>query len=163
MTIITMYLLFSMLTVLWFDVRHYLIPNWLVGLLLAVYPVAVWMAPGVVDWKMAVAGMLAVFAVGYLVFAMKWMGAGDVKLITVLSLWVGLTGLADFVFLFAVIGGLFSIALLVARKWNAFIPVPKSGQLPRILRSGEPVPYGVAIASAFLIMLWMGKIPVLNG
>ncbi len=163
MSVIAIYLIFSMLTVLWFDVRHYLIPNWLVGSLLIVYPLAVWLAPVAVDWKMALAAMLGVFAVGYVVFALKWMGAGDIKLITVCSLWVGLGGLADFIFLFAMIGGLFSIALLVVRKWNVFLPVPKSGQLPRVLRSGEPVPYGVAIASAFLIMLVMEKIPVIAG
>lgn len=160
MSIFVIYLLFSMLTVLWFDVRHYIIPNWLVGSLLVLYPVAVLMSRNSVDWQMALAGMLIVFAVGYVVFAMKWMGGGDIKLITVLALWVGFSHLLDFIFLFGLLGGVFSVLIWGIRKFEAYLPVPKSGKLPRILRNGEPIPYGVAIAGAFLILLGRGEIPV---
>src|SRR5690348_15345530 len=142
MAVITIYLLFIMLAVLYFDVSRYLIPNWLTGSLLLVYPVAVWMAHGAVEWKPALLAMAIVLAAGYAVFALKWMGGGDIKLLAVCALWVGLKSLIDFLFLVAVIGGVFAIVLWSARK---VIPhIPRQGMaLPRLLREGEPVPYGV--------------------
>lgn len=162
MMIVTLYLVFAMLAVLWFDVTRYLIPNWLVGSLLALYPVAVWAAARPVDWQMALVGMLIVFAVGYGVFAMKWMGGGDIKLITVCALWVGLKNLADFVLIFAVIGGVFSAAVWGLRKALPFIPSLAGKNLPRLLRNGEPIPYGIAIVLGFMIMFWTNKIPAIS-
>ncbi len=157
MTIVTIYLIFSMLAVLWFDVRSYIIPNWLTGALVVTYPLAVLLSPVAVDWLMALAGMLAVFAVGYGFFAMKWMGGGDVKLITACALWVGFSNLLEFIFLFGIFGGVFSILVLVARKFSPFLKMQK---LPRILRDREPIPYGVAIALAFLMLMRIGHVPL---
>lgn len=161
MFIITIYLIFSMLAVTYFDVTRFIIPNWLVGSLLILYPVAVLMAPHEVDWKNAVLGMALVFAVGYVVFAMKWMGGGDIKLLTVCSLWVGLHCLPDFIFLVALLGGAFSLGLWGFRKMAPALLKKSESTLPRILRNKEPVPYGVAITLGFLILVWMGKLPVL--
>ncbi len=161
---IKIYLVFSMLAIIWFDVRRYIIPNWIVGSLIILYPIAVFMARVPVDWQMALVGMALVFAVGYVVFSMRWMGAGDIKLITVCALWMGFANLMDFIFMFAILGGLFSAFLWGMRKtlpsFAEKIPLEK---LPRILRDGEPVPYGVAITLAFLFMLWTGRIPLLIG
>lgn len=164
MLAIKMYLIFSMLAIIFFDVRKYIIPNWIVGSLLVLYPIAVLMSPAEVDWKMALVAMVIVFGVGYFVFAMRWMGAGDVKFITVLALWTGYTELLHFVFMFAILGGLFSGFLWGFRKMvPSFAGKLPFKELPRILREGEPVPYGVAIAMAFLFMLWTNKIPALAG
>lgn len=150
-----------MLAVIWFDITRYIIPNWLVGSLLVLYPVAVMLAPGDADWKMAIVGMVVVFIAGYVLFAMRWMGGGDVKLITVCSLWVGWQSLLEFIFMFALIGGAFSLLLLVLRKMLPFIPRKNPDKpLPRILRNGEPVPYGVAIAIGLLLMMTMGKLTI---
>lgn len=161
MLAIKIYLIFSVLAILWFDVRHYIIPNWLVASFLVLYPIAVLMSPHAVDWPMALAGMAAVFAVGYAVFAFKWMGAGDIKLITVCSLWTGFSHLLDFIFMVAVLGGLFAAGLWGTRKTLPTLP-HKFASLPRILREGEPVPYGVAIALGFLWMLVTRQIPALS-
>lgn len=162
MTVIPAYLIFSMLAVLWFDGTRYIIPNWLVGSLLLVYPFAVYSAHSPVEWKMAAAGMGAVFMAGYLIFCMKWMGGGDIKLITACALWVGLSSLPDFIFITSIIGGFLSVGIWGLRKALPFLPKkPKKEDLPRILQEGAPVPYGIAIAFGFLIMMWMGKVPVL--
>ncbi len=164
MLAIKTYLIFSMLAIIVFDVRKYIIPNWIVGSLLVLYPIAVLMAPVEVDWKMALAAMGIVFAAGYVVFAMRWMGAGDVKFITVCALWVGYSELLNFIFLFAILGGLLSGFLWGFRKMvPGFAGKLPFKELPRILRDGEPVPYGVAIAAAFLFMMWTNKIPMLMG
>lgn len=159
MSIIMLYLVASMLAVIYFDVTRFIIPNLLVGGLLLAYPVAVILSPVAVDWKMALVGMLGVFALGYVIFALRVMGGGDVKLIIVLSLWVGLEKLVVFGFNFALMGGAFAIFLLLARK-IIYAAIGNARKLPRILRNKEPVPYGVAIAGAFLLMLMFGDVPL---
>jgi prepilin peptidase CpaA len=157
MSIIALYLIFAMLAVMYYDATRFIIPNWLVGSLLFIYPIAVLISPVAVDWKMDLLGMLGTFAVGFVVFALRAMGGGDVKLIIVLSLWVGLQKLPFFGFDFALLGGILSIAILVIRKILSLSSI-KEKKLPRIFRYKEPIPYGLAIAGAFLFMLFKGEI-----
>lgn len=159
MSIIIFYLVFSMFAVMAYDASKFIIPNWLVGSLLLVYPVALFAANFAVDWKMDLLGMLITFAIGYVVFALRMMGGGDVKLIIVLALWVGWEKLAMFGFNFAVLGGVLSIFILIVRKIIPHI-ISDKGKLPRILRNKEPVPYGLAIAGAFLMMLYSNDVPI---
>lgn len=161
MMVITLYLLFSIFAVLWFDMRQYIIPNWLVASLLALYPVAVFFSPSEIDWPMALLALFVVFVAGYVIFAMKWMGAGDIKLLAVCSLWVGWENLLNFILMVTVLGGLFSAGLWGMRKVLPTLP-HSLANVPRILRDGEPVPYGVAIALGLLWMLVMRQIPVLH-
>jgi prepilin peptidase CpaA len=153
-----------MLAVVYYDLTRYLIPNWLVGLILILYP-AMWFTAthAGVDVKMSVAAMAMVFAGGYIVFMLRLMGGGDIKLATVCSLWVGLPMLLDFLLWVAVGGGVLSLVLLMVRpvapQWLA--KFSKSTKIPRVLTMGEPVPYGLAIAAAFFYLMWAGKIPAL--
>lgn len=160
MSIIAVFLIFSMLAVLWFDTTRYIIPNWLVGGLLAAYPLAVLMAPNPVDWPMALAAGGLTLVLGYIVFTLRLMGGGDVKLIAVLAIWVGFAGLADFIFSVAILGGVLSGLLWGGRKLLVKLPKLKLEKLPRILREGAPVPYGIAIALGFLLVLAGGKVAV---
>lgn len=160
MTIIVLYLIFAMLAVIYYDATRFIIPNWLVGSLLLLYPAAVFMSPVAVDWKIDLLGMLGTFVVGYFIFALRVMGGGDVKLIIVLSLWVGLDKLAMFGFNFALLGGLLGIVILLLRKVISLL-VQKDTKLPRIFRNKQPIPYGLAISGAFLMMMFSGEIPIL--
>lgn len=152
-----------MCATLWLDVTRYTIPNWLVWSLLVLYPVAVYLSPEAVDWKMAVVAMLLVFAVGYIIFSLRVMGGGDVKLITVLALWVGWgMPLMEFMIMFGLIGGVFTLFLLAVRKAEPYLPWKKRLATPRLFQKGAPVPYGVAIGLAFVWMMYMGKIAVVS-
>jgi prepilin peptidase CpaA len=157
--LITGFLIGAMLLVLYFDITRYIIPNWLCGFLLLLYPIGVYMAAVPVDWQKGLIAMGIVFAVGYIIFSRNWMGGGDVKLLIVTSLWIGLAKLMDFMFFVAILGGVLSVVLYVARKLPPI--VQRAHKLPRILRVGEPVPYGIAIAIGFLLMMKMGAIPAL--
>lgn len=161
MSLIILYLIFAMLTTLWLDVTRYTIPNWLVVSLLALYPVAVQLNPHPIDWQMALAGMAIVFAVGFFVFSLRFMGGGDIKLITVLALWVGWEKLADFAILFALIGGVFSLVVFILRKLQPYLPWKQKFKTPKLLQKDAPIPYGVAIASAFLWMMHQQEITIL--
>jgi len=157
MHILMIYLIFSMLAVMWFDATTYRIPNWLVASLLVLYPLAVYFGHGAVHWKEGLVALAVVFGLGYLIFALKWMGAGDIKFITACALWVGLRHLTDFIFVMALIGGLFAVIVWALRKALPYIP--HKSNPPRILKDNEPIPYGIAIALAFLFMMSKGLIP----
>ena len=160
MSAIVIFLIFSMLSVIWFDGTRYIIPNWLVGLMLFSYPVAVFMAHSGVDWKMALAAAMAILIAGYIIFALKFMGAGDIKLMTACALWVGAQHVLDFLIAVSLLGGVLAVSVLFIRKAIPFLP-KKIETLPRIFRDREPVPYGIAIAIGFLIMMWAGEVPVI--
>lgn len=161
MTAIVICLVVAMFVVMYFDATRFIIPNWLVGSLLLLYPVAFYLSPAVIDWKMDLLGMLGAFVIGYIIFALRIMGGGDVKLIIVLSLWVGLEKLTQFGFNFAVLGGVLSLIVVIMR-----VILPKlckdKEKLPRIFRQRQPVPYGLAIAGAFLLMMYSNDVPILG-
>ncbi len=157
--LIAVFLIIAMLLVLYFDITRYIIPNWLCGLLLLLYPIAVYMAAVPVDWQKGLMALAIMFAIGYVAFARNWMGGGDVKLLVACSVWVGLARLMDFAFTVAILGGVLSVVLYLVRKLPPV--VNRAQKLPRIMRVGEPVPYGIAIAFAFFLMMKMGNIPAL--
>lgn len=147
-----------MLLALGFDLAKYIIPNWLAGMVLVLYPVFVLLSPAEIDWSMALLAGGVVFAVGYVLFALNWMGGGDVKLLTASAFWVGWSMLlVEYILMVAIVGGLASLVLLLIRP--VFPYIWAEAQLPRLFRKGEPVPYGVGIAIGFLIMLWAGDMP----
>ena len=162
MAVIEIYLIFSMFTILWLDLTKYVIPNWLTASLIVLYPIGVWLADHPVEWKMAVLGMLIVLVVGYGIFAMKWMGGGDIKLLTACTLWVGMKNLPEFIMSVALLGGAMSLLVLFLRKAPTYVPQLIKLKLPRILQDGAPVPYGVAITLGFMLMMWHAEIPVLE-
>jgi prepilin peptidase CpaA len=150
-----------MVTVIIADVTRYIIPNWLVGVLLLLYPVMVYFSPERPDWKIALLVMLGVFAGGFSMFALKVMGGGDIKLLMATSLWIGFDRLFEFIFWVAIAGGILSVFLLTVRMilFQVFSKRAVKPELPRVLKRGEPAPYGVAIAVTFLAFLWMHKMP----
>lgn len=154
---------FLMLAVLYYDLTRYLIPNWIVGMVVLAYPVGVWLAPHAVDWQGAALLALGTFAAGFVIYILRLMGGGDVKLLAACALWVGLDGMFDYLGAVALIGGALALALWLARiligKFPALGPAPE--KTPRLLKPGAPVPYGLAIAGVFLYRIWTSQIPAL--
>ncbi len=97
------------------------------------------------------AGM-AVLAATFALFAFGFLGGGDAKLASAITLWLGLEQALPFLVLTALFGGALSLAVL------AFRAVPLPGFLlgwPPALRlheKGAGVPYGVALAAAALVV-----------
>jgi prepilin peptidase CpaA len=88
---------------------------------------------------------IAVFAVGALAFAVGAIGGGDVKLLTVASLFAGPTRQFDFLAVTAIVGGLLGLAILAGAPIG---PSARSQSHVGALRSG--LPYGPAIAAGGL-------------
>lgn len=95
----------------------------------------------------------AVLAVLFACFAMGWIGAGDVKLLSALVLWAGPTHGVPFVVLFALFGGVFAVGLLALRTALPFFPIlaemPVISKFSRWARNGL-CPYGLPIGAAAL-------------
>ncbi len=148
-----------------FDVWRFIIPNVISAVLVVAFvPAAVLVPLSEPLWSYPAAALI-VFSVGLVGYAFKIMGAGDIKLLTAVALWAGLGELFSFLVLVAVAGGVLALLLIVLRRvlfmgMASFAPL-HGVQLPRILVTGEAVPYGVAIAGGGI---WLAfTLPYLGG
>jgi prepilin peptidase CpaA len=141
-----------MLAVLWKDTREYRIPNTLNSSIFLLWLPALFLLN--VSLIGGLLGFGLVLAVGLGLFALRLMGGGDIKLLAVLALWMGgWQGTLSLLLATVLLGGVLAILLVILRRIVA--PMPK---LPRVLTKGAPIPYGVAIAGAFLWLLWRGQV-----
>lgn len=110
-----------------------------------------WWATGLglgdIAWQLGVALATLVITAGF--FAMRWMGGGDVKLLTALALWVPPLIFLNLVLAMAIIGGVLTVAF---GAWH----------IARRQRDRLAIPYGVAIAAAALLTLGDTYLPALR-
>lgn len=133
------------------DLITFRIPNWLtIALAVAFVPAALIIGLSPAQWGVHLGIGLAALVVGMGLFALRWVGGGDAKLIAATCLWLGLGGLAPFLIWTAVFGGLLSIVLLTARKYVPFVP-GAPGWVDQLLEPKGGAPYGVAIAGGALM------------
>jgi prepilin peptidase CpaA len=145
------------------DVQSYRIPNKVNGAMLLLFVVT--RAAFIMDLPVqdSLLAFAVTFAVGYFIFIFKIMGGGDVKMLSVLVLWVGWgEPFLSYILMVAFIGGVATIALVIGRIVAPFIAL-KLGRdasvIPKLFTQGAPVPYGIAIGCVFLWMLWNGNFP----
>ncbi|GAA0870434.1 prepilin peptidase [Brevundimonas basaltis] len=134
------------------DLTSMKIPNWISGLLiLGFFPAALLLGlqPAAIGIHVAVA--VAALVIGMGLFALNLLGGGDVKLMAAACLWLGLSGSGVFVLATAVIGGIFSLALLVSRAWLQPYVGAGPGWLVQLMEPKGHIPYGVAIAFGALV------------
>ena len=130
------------------DWRRRQIDNWL-NLAIACGAPLFWWASGLSLWPgvaMQLGVGLAAFAVFAAFFALKWMGGGDVKLLTALALWIEPEWFLKLLIMMALVGGLLTIAL---GAWH----------VTRRQHHKLAIPYGVAIAAAGLWVLGTHYLP----
>jgi prepilin peptidase CpaA len=134
------------------DLRTRQIGNWLTGAVAATAPLF-WWASGLTLWPGVAAQVgvaLAAFAVLAVLFAMRAMGGGDVKLLTALALWIEPSWFLRLIIVMALLGGVLTLVL------GAF-------HLIRGRRDRLAIPYGLAIASAGLWVLSAHYWPPVSG
>ncbi|MEO1038381.1 MAG: prepilin peptidase [Pseudomonadota bacterium] len=149
-----LFLGFMMLLAAWTDVRGYTIPNWIPGLLAAVWPAGA-LAMGL-SWAEAGVSL----AVGFVALAvmvgmwlMRWMGGGDAKLIAAGALWFSWPDAMGFILMSAVAGGILALLLVLARRFVPALPFGGDWMRAGPLAPGAPAPYAVAIAAGALWVL----------
>ena len=95
-------------------------------------------------WTGHLLAPLLMFTFGLAAFALGWLGGGDVKLMTAVSVWTGLAGLPPFFLATALAGGVLVLFLVASRlAWPA---LSRSSAPPLVFTRGGKIPYGVAIA-----------------
>ena len=130
------------------DIRRRQIDNWLNATIALGAPLF-WWASGMALWPdVAIQFGLAAgtFIVLASLFAFGAMGGGDVKLLTVLALWIRPEMFLNLVLIMALAGGLLTILM---GSWH----------IARRQREKLAIPYGVAIAFAGLFVLGTHYLP----
>ena len=138
------------------DFRRFVIPNLLPIVLCVLWPVYFAFAPSFYGAVSSIGCALAVFLVGAVLFARGWLGGGDVKLLSAAVLWAGPAGTPALLMLTGVLGG--ALALFLLMPFGSQITMAIRALLGQPAVSTErgmatPVPYGVAIAGAALIVI----------
>ena len=130
------------------DALSFTIPNWICLALAAAFPLAA-MAIGMPLQTVAVnVGVgLAALVIGMVMFALRWVGGGDAKLLAAVSLWLGWPAISSFLAVTAIAGGSLAI-LLISLRSAPLRPIVLMGPswVVRLAEPGEGIPYGVAIA-----------------
>jgi prepilin peptidase CpaA len=88
------------------------------------------------------------FGIGTLLFAIHWLGGGDVKLLAASSIWFGLSGGLLVLAYVALCGGVLGLALILGRRMTTVRFRRRLGW-PGIQIHG-PIPYGLAIAAGVM-------------
>ena len=140
------------------DFRHLVIPNPVVLSLLLLWPAYLATIPAVLPSAAvtAIGSALAVFLVGAVLFARGIIGGGDVKLLSVATLWAGIDRIPALLLLTGLLGGVLSLFLLTplgARITASQRTDPRPAGAAATGFGAGPVPYGVAIAAAAVIAI----------
>jgi prepilin peptidase CpaA len=140
------------------DIRFRRIPNWLTGSLCAAGLVLNAWSAGQTGLVMALAGGLLGLAILLPLYAIRAMGAGDVKLLAGLGMLIGPHMLVSVAVYGALVGGAMSAAILLSRgrlllTLNELLLEHRAPS-----RSGATAPYGVAIASGMCLSLFLPAI-----
>lgn len=134
------------------DLTTMRIPNWIsAALVLGFFPAALAVGLPLQTVGLNLGLGLAGLVVGMVLFALRVIGGGDAKLMSAVTVWLGLPGLSPFVLWTAVAGGLFCAALIAARGPLSAYAAGAPAWVANLLRDKGDVPYGVAIAIGALL------------
>ena len=105
-------------------------------------------------WQSHLIAALAVFAISFLLFSLRILGAGDSKLATAVALWAGLSGLPSFLSYMAIIGAVLAVATKLMNT-KPLVAAPKEGSWIAQSQAGRlGVPYGIAICCGAIIAFY---------
>lgn len=96
-----------------------------------------------------------VFVIGVVLFARRWLGGGDVKLLAAVALWVPATLIAAFALVTSLAGA--ALAIFMLTPLRRLLPSPPAALTPTVGTAGamrQPMPFGVAIAAGGLFALF---------
>jgi prepilin peptidase CpaA len=139
------------------DLRTFRIPNWISAVLaVAFVPYAAlrWSELPVLQ-HLGLA--LVVFILCVVFWRLKWLGGGDVKFLSAISLWMGPANMLPFLIILCLVAAVFSGALMWARRWNFYIQ--QESRIPAMVKNlveranHHACPYGFPIAIAAIAMV----------
>ncbi len=136
------------------DLASFTIPNFINIAVIAVFPLFA-LAAGL-SLETVGAHLLAGFAglaIGFLFFALGYIGGGDAKLFAGVALWLGFADLMPYALLASVFGGFLTLALLMVRQWPLPAVLARQPWILKLHDAKSGIPYGVALAAGAFILL----------
>lgn len=103
------------------------------------------------QFAMHVLSAVLVLAVGFVFFALRWIGGGDAKLAAATTLWLGFGLTLPYLVYSAVLGGLLTLLILALRGLPLTPFLARYQWLERLHNPKSGVPYGIALAAAGLL------------
>jgi len=140
------------------DLRRLIIPNALALALCLLWPLYAVAAPSLYDVLASLGCAIAVFLAGALCFARGYLGGGDVKLLSAGALWAGPNGTIPLLVLTGVLGGILALFVMIPPGAHiADLARAKLGpaDVPSKTGMATPIPYGIAIAGAAVIVVFL--------
>lgn len=105
-------------------------------------------------WKSHLIAGALVFIVTFILFSVRIIGAGDSKLCSALALWVGVGGLAPYLFYMAVVGALLGLATKIIHVRKPFKNPSPGGWIAKSQNGELGVPYGIAICFGLIVAFY---------
>ncbi|MFK7840513.1 MAG: prepilin peptidase [Bdellovibrionales bacterium] len=90
-------------------------------------------------------GFVIVFLGSFALYAMKVWGAGDQKLISALSIWMGFSAVPAFLVYTSLFGGVLGLTALVLKKFKPVQSPLEGSWIAQVQDGVGKVPYGIAI------------------
>jgi prepilin peptidase CpaA len=140
------------------DAKRYTIPNKICFALVAFFPLYFLSAPYEVQLQQHAITFGLMLVAGFAMFAARFAGAGDAKLLAAVGLWTGPHYIGLFLVITAISGGILAavMGVIFARRRGL---VTAEGQGLDWHRA--PIPYGIAIALGGVVTLMFMTKPVL--
>lgn len=117
----------------------------------------------------AAGGVLVGFGLWVPFYALRWLGAGDVKLVAAAGAWLGSIGALRASALGAVVGGALSLAVMLMHRspkhvaTDVMLLLNTVRRQPTTIRAGmessdqQLMPYGVALSIGALLAAWFNR------
>jgi prepilin peptidase CpaA len=139
------------------DVRYLVIKNWVSLALLVSFFLYTFFAKQPLPVAEHILSALLVFAVGFLLFILRWIAGGDVKFMAAVGLWAGPDLIAEYSLYTAILGSLLACGVFAVRwldRYGEAVGMPSSARcfMPAWAKRGL-CPYGIAIGLAAFIVL----------
>ncbi|WP_332688950.1 A24 family peptidase [Devosia sp.] len=103
------------------------------------------------QFAMHVTCALVVLAVGFVLFALRWIGGGDAKLAAATTLWLGFGLTLPYLVYAALLGGVLTLLILALRNMPLTPFLARFRWLERLHDRKSGVPYGIALALAGML------------
>ena len=135
------------------DIFTFTVPNRLtIAFALAVLLAAIVAGMPAAELGMHILAGAAMLSVGFALFAFGWIGGGDAKFFAATALWLGWSHLLVFVVWIGLLGGLLTLFVLKLRAKPLPAGLYRWDWAFRLHNARSGIPYGVAIASAGLLV-----------
>jgi len=136
------------------DLASFTIPNFLTAALLAVFVLFALVAGlsfAAIGWHL-LAGLVGLL-LGFMLFALGYIGGGDAKLFAATALWLGFKDLMPYVLIASVFGGLLTLAMILLRQCPLPQTLARQAWIVKLHDTRSGIPYGVALAAGAFFLL----------